>query len=82
MYTSLVNQYSVHFQVSLDAAFFSLEFYKSVLEADTCFPISNDIARFYFAKAGEDEFEIMFLSHGIEFANEKNILWRFDVSIW
>ena len=82
MDSSFINENSIHFSVSKNALVLSLKLNKCVLQRVASFPVSNQVARGYFAKSRKNKFKVLLLRDWIEFANEKHIFWRLHISVW
>ena len=78
----LIYEHALHLEVGLVASLFFLKLNERVLQTVTSFPVSDDVAANYFAKAGEYQFQVVLLRDWVELANKEDVLWRLDLGVW
>jgi hypothetical protein len=81
LYTAIIHQCVVHFEISLHGLLFFLKLGESILQRLTRALVSNN---FYFhcrIESTEDEFQIFVLSDGVELANKQHIFGGFNVGV-
>jgi len=77
----LVYEHALHLEVGLVASLFFLELNERVLQTVTSFPVSDDVAANYLAKAGEYQFQVVLLGDWVELANKEDVLGRLDLGV-
>ena len=63
MYSMIINQYTLHLEISLFAIFPDLELDERVLETVTCLFVPDDFAGEYFTEPAEDEIKVFVCHH-------------------
>ena len=80
-YPALVHEDVVHPTVRHNALVFGLELHKRELQRISGLPVSDDLAGEHLAETRENNLEVFALSHWVEFADEQDVLWRFDIGL-
>lgn len=82
LYSPLINEDIIHFEICFLASRRILKLYKAILETLSCFPIPYYLYTFYWAKTWKNDLKISLLCNWVQFAYKENIFRWFNVGIW